>query len=748
MARTLLVILLTACALVTCLWQVTKLTAQAANKELELRAEMSARLWVQHLTYDLDGFARLMTGGAAITPDAAVLQQGMGDENVVWFRFFDPQGGLLLERSDTIDLPTLEHIQNRARDVDRQPKTIFTAPEPATEIFAHDTSEDSFRYAETYFPLIDDGELTGYFEIYTDMTGIEQDIQPLFRNLVMSVGLLIVSAMLVPLLFLFVFWLKLERSNSHLMFSRQRAEDAERTKAEFLAIMSHEIRTPMNGVIAMAELLEQSELNSEQRSLTRTITQSSVALLSIINDILDFSKIDAGKMRVHNEPFDLGSLVQDAAALFSPSIASKPVEIVVESTVAPPFFVVGDSARLRQCLLNVIGNAVKFTLEGNVHIWIGRTENGDVSIKVSDTGVGIPEDMLDHIFDEFAQIEDGRTRRFEGTGLGLAITLRLTHLMEGSLSARSRHGHGSVFEFRFPFAPADAPEKETQFWSRALQTLSGRRVMVIEDLEVNRRALRSLLSFFDIKPVFARDGEGATNLLAALLRQGTPPHLILIDGGLPDIDSKTLRSTLSGLPGAEAIPSVLMIAAGQDVSSERLEELGFLTAIRKPLDAHGLAGVLCGSLGTAIENDQSETPKSGEKLELEGKTVLLAEDNATNRLVIEKLLAGSGITLEMAHNGRDAVSLYEKIRPDLVLMDVSMPLMNGYDATIAIRLIEKENAISACPIVALTANALPEDRLECSDAGMSDFLPKPVRRAELLGTLNDWLAPEDQAQAG
>lgn len=748
MARTLIVIILTLLALVACLWQGNRLALDTSEKELMMRAEMSARIWVRHLSNQSNALDNILSSEQISSADEALITREMSADNVFRFKLYNTQGQLVLESGPDESLKLHNDISSTTLGEGSGVMHALASQKPVTQVFFGTDAKTPARYAETYHPIIRDGTLVGVFELYTDVTEEAREIQPLFRNLVLSVGLLIASAMFIPLIFLVVFWMKLEKSNSHLIVSRQKAQDAERTKAEFLANMSHEIRTPMNGVIAMAELLEQSDLDDEQRSLTRTITQSSVALLSIINDILDFSKVEAGKMRVHNEPFDLLSLVQDAAALFSPAAATKSVEIVVECTITPPYFAMGDSARLRQCLLNVVGNAVKFTPEGHIHIWIGHTDIGHVSIKISDTGLGIPEDMLDHIFEEFAQIEDGRTRRFEGTGLGLAITLRLAHLMGGSLTARSRYGHGSVFEFRFPFEQVAPPEKEALLWSESLKALSGRRVLVVEDLEVNRRALRSVLGFFDMKPVFARDGAGAQSLLAALMRQRTPPDLCLIDDSLPDIESEALRAALCRLTGAATMPSVLMIGAGKDVSSESLEALGFLTAIRKPLDAHALASVLCSAVGVTSTVDTAVQPAElAQDMPLAGKTILLAEDNATNRLVIEKLLARSGVTLKMAHNGQQAVEQFENLQPDLVLMDVSMPVMNGYEATEAIRRYEHLNALAPCPIVALTANALPEDRLSCTEAGMSDFLPKPVRRAELLNTLNDWLTREEKAWA-
>ncbi|WP_417206033.1 response regulator [Antarctobacter sp.] len=745
MARTLIVIVLTLTGLVTCLWQGNRLAYNTSEQELALRAETWAQMWVRHIGNESGLIDALMQGEQVTGDEWTRIAAGVHNDNVFRFKLFDAQGQLLYDSDKGAQMAV--GAPGAHVDTSHNPDlaTVLRSRQPLTKLFSGVGRNRPANYAESFLPIVNGPDLMAVLEIYTDVTFAAQQTRPLFRNLVLSVGLLMVSGMLLPLGFLLVLWVQLEKSNRRLQVSRQRAEDAERTKSEFLANMSHEIRTPMNGVIAMSELLEQSALDDEQRSLTRTITQSSVALLSIINDILDFSKVEAGKMQVHEESFDLLAVVHDAATLFSPVAAAKSVEVAIECTLAPPFFVVSDPARLRQCLLNVIGNAVKFTLAGHVHVWIGQTEMGEVSIKVTDTGVGIAEDMLDHVFEEFSQIEDGRTRRFEGTGLGLAITLRLTRLLGGTLTARSRKGAGSVFEFRFPFAAAQAPLREKTYWSTATERLAGHRVLVVEGFDINRRALRTMLEFLDVKPVFARDQEGAKSLLSALVRQRTPPDLCLIDSALDGKAHETLRKDLEHITGEGCMPCVLMVGAGQEVSSDRLQSLGYATVLRKPLDMHGLAAVLSGALGAPLDATPSSDDATGDANDrpLAGKTVLVAEDNATNRLVIQKLLAGSGAKLEMATNGEEAVEFYQRLRPDLVLMDVSMPVMNGYESTRHIRAHEAQANLATCPIVALTANALPEDENACRAAGMSDFLTKPVRRAELLDTLDGWLLPQE-----
>ncbi|MBY6159557.1 response regulator [Mameliella alba] len=742
MIRTFFAILLTVLALATCLWQGNRLAIKTSEHELLLRAENWARLWVRHVANDSSALNALLGQRALSESEWAFVRREMRDDNVFRFKVFDRQGTLVFDTATAEDGRAALPSSHAPNVIGGRLAEVLATRKPATEVFTDTGGGDRpEHFAETYYPIMDGDTLLGVLEVYTDVTQAAHEIQPLFGNLVLSVGLIVISGMLVPVGFLVVFWLQLRQSNRVLLTARQRAEDAERTKAEFLANMSHEIRTPMNGVIAMAELLEQGNLDDEQRSLSRTITQSSVALLSIINDILDFSKVEAGKMRLHKESCDLIALIQDAAALFAPSATAKSVDVIVEYTVPPPFHVVTDPARLRQCLLNVIGNAVKFTMKGHVHIWIGLTDHGDLSIKISDTGVGIPENMLDHIFEEFAQIEDGRTRQFEGTGLGLAITLRLTRLLNGTLTARSRQGIGSVFEFRFPTEVSESPEEDQAFWTDVRSRLSGRRILVVEGLDVSRRALRGTLEHLDAKPIFARDLDGARRLVTALQQQRTPPDICLLGDALTGPNLQQLQQSATDLP------LILMVSPGQDIAGERLKALGITSTLRKPLDPRVLATTLCSALGAhpgkpTVEPDVPAQPDGQPHA---GRTILVAEDNATNRLVLEKLLGRSGLRLEMAGNGREAVALFQSVQPDLVLMDVSMPVMNGLDATQEIRRIETQAGAVSCPIIALTANALPEDEQACLAAGMSDFLSKPVRRADLLHMLDRWLQTDDGA---
>lgn len=728
------------------LWLGNAFAQDTANRDLKSRAENAAEIWLNHLEEYEISLLTVLDGNPAANTTMEEIERLARAENVFDFKIFDKFGRPVLALTGEENMrPDRDTAYDPMED--SQPLNVLATGRSVTELVTHSTKPGYPRhFAEIYRPILREGRVVGVYEVYMDITRAAEDTQQLYRQVVLSVGLLIAALMLIPFAVGLVFWFQLKTTARNLDQARQQAEEAERIKSAFLANMSHEIRTPMNGVIAMSELLEQSELTMEQRSMTSTITSSAVALLAIINDILDFSKIEAGKMTVRPEPFDLLGLIEEVATLFSPAAAARSVEVCVESVLDPPLYVRGDSARLRQCLLNVVGNAVKFTPAGHVHIWLNRTDDGQIAIKITDTGVGIPEDKLDHVFEEFSQIDNTDTRRFEGTGLGLAITLRLVRLMGGTMTARSRAGAGSVFEMRLPMPAVPPPPAELTFWREALAGLVGARVLVVEDLDVTRSALRTMLAGLGAKPATARTGQDALDLFETYRRQGTPFDIGLIDCGLPDTSGDKLLQALKTRYGDATPPFVLMLRADRELTNDALRQIGFIAALRKPLILEQFTRVLSGALGHDLDRQDRSDHSLPQMSALEGKFVLLAEDNATNQLVIRKLLARSGLRLEVARNGQEAVDMYSRLGPDLVLMDVSMPVMNGYDATRHIRTIEARGARNAVPIVALTANAMAEDRTTCMDAGMSDFLSKPVRRAELLAMLAKWLNEEPAAR--
>ena len=501
--------------------------------------------------------------------------------------------------------------------------------------------------------------------------------------------------------------------------ARRAAEAANRAKSAFLANMTHEIRTPMNGVVGMAELLCETALTDDQRLFAETIRSSGEALLVIINDILDYSKIEAERLTFHPEPFDLERTIHEVAMLLQPKARTKGLNLLIDFDMFLPTRFVGDAGRIRQVLTNLIGNAVKFTPKGHVVIRVVGLESEpghqQLHINVEDTGIGIAEADLGHVFGEFNQVESAANRKFEGTGLGLAITKQLVERMGGAVWVDSELGRGSNFGFRLLLPVAENAEPVAM--PHGIQ-----RALVVDDQFINRTILERQLVPCGIDVTLCRSGADALAALAA----DAGYDVVITDHIMPDMDGITLAAAIRARHGA--MPIVLLSSA----IIPDLDTSVINAVLQKPLLRAELYRRLHGlTMPKAVEIVPVPTVSDAA---LRPMRVLTAEDNRTNQLVFRKMVQDQPIELTFANNGLEAVELFKTLKPDLIFMDISMPEMDGRDAARAIRIAEGGSA-SRVPIVALTAHAMEGDAENILAAGIDEYMTKPLRKTAITGVL-------------
>lgn len=546
------------------------------------------------------------------------------------------------------------------------------------------------------------------------------------------------------------------------------AENAERAKSEFLANMSHEIRTPMNGVMGMAELLATTVLDTKQEMFTDVIIKSGSSLLTIINDILDFSKIDAGQMELDPGPFKLAEAIEDVATLVSSKVAEKDLELIVRVNPELPEMVVGDVGRIRQIVTNLMGNAVKFTEIGHVYVNVDGQiiKNGDgdfakLKFSVEDTGIGIPQEDCDKVFQKFSQVDTSATRKHEGTGLGLSISSSLVELMGGEIGVESAVGQGSKFWFE-----VQLPIHGELAIERAIPgDLSGSHILIIDDNEVNRSILSEQMASWNFDSAAASSGQEGLAVMRKASANGVKLDLVILDYQMPKMDGAEVLSVMRTDEALKHIPVIMLTSVDSAQTIQELNKLGIEANLTKPTRSSMLLETI---LQVIAENRTKDVVRSKHKqISAQGNCkqiitpeegrisvavnppqvdILVAEDNEVNQIVFHQILEKMGLNFKIVENGRLALAAYKAQPPRIILMDISMPEMNGKEATIAIREHEASNNMIHTPIIGVTAHALKGDMESCLEAGMDDYLSKPISPNDLTMKVKHWLQTNAKSQ--